>query len=157
MVLHQCGHVEALTAHPMPLLNYIDGKFVPAASGETRPFHNPADNSIIGEAPESSAVDAQRAIEAARKAFDEGPWPQSPAGARAEKLFKLADLIESRAEEFAQMDTRNNGKPLREAAAVALIAVAVTTTWSPLLLFASGVLLFDALLGRLDGAAKMRA
>jgi betaine-aldehyde dehydrogenase len=99
----------------MPLLNYIDGKFVPAASGETRPFHNPADNSILGEAPESSAVDAQRAIEAARKAFDEGPWPQTPAGGRAEKLFKLADLIESRAEEFAQMDTRNNGKPLREA------------------------------------------
>jgi hypothetical protein len=49
------------------------------------------------------------------------------------------------------------GKPLRVAAAVALFALAITTTWSPLLLFASGVLLFDALLSRLDGAAKMRA
>ena len=53
--------------------------------------------------------------------------------------------------------SRSIARPLRMAAAVALLAVAVTTTWSPLLLFASGVLLFDALLSRLDGAAKMRA
>lgn len=99
----------------MILQNYIDGKFVPAADGATRPFLNPADNSVIGEAAESSAIDAQRAIEAARRAFDEGPWPWTPAAARAEKLFKLADLIEARAEEFAVMDSRNNGKPLREA------------------------------------------
>jgi betaine-aldehyde dehydrogenase len=99
----------------MTLQNYINGKFVPAADGATRPFHNPADNSVIGEAAESSAIDAQRAIEAARRAFDEGPWPWTPAAARAEKLFKLADLIEARAEEFAVLDSRNNGKPLREA------------------------------------------
>jgi len=49
------------------------------------------------------------------------------------------------------------GKPLRVAAAVALFALAITTTWSPLLLFASGVLLFEVLFSRIDGAAKMRA
>ena len=49
------------------------------------------------------------------------------------------------------------GKRFRVAAAVALFAVAITTTWSPLLLFASGILLFDVLFSRLDGAAKMRA
>jgi len=53
--------------------------------------------------------------------------------------------------------SRGIGKPLRVAAAVALFAVAVTTSWSPLLLFASGVLLFDVLLSRLNGAAMMRA
>lgn len=52
---------------------------------------------------------------------------------------------------------RGIGKPLRVAAAATLLAVAVTTTWSPLLLFASGVLLFDVLFSRLNGAAKMRA
>jgi hypothetical protein len=52
---------------------------------------------------------------------------------------------------------RRIGKPLRVAAAVALFAVAITTTWSPILLFASGTLLFDVLLSRLDGAVKMRA
>jgi hypothetical protein len=53
--------------------------------------------------------------------------------------------------------SRRIGKRFRVAASVALFAVAITTTWSPLLLFASGVLLFDVLFSRLDGAAKMRA
>jgi hypothetical protein len=53
--------------------------------------------------------------------------------------------------------SRRIGKPLRVAAAVALFAVAVTTTWSPLLIFGSGILLFDVLFSRLNGAAKMRA
>jgi len=53
--------------------------------------------------------------------------------------------------------SRSIARPLRMAAAVALFAVAVTTTWSPLLIFGSGILLFDVLLSRLDGAAKMRA
>ena len=48
-------------------------------------------------------------------AFDNGPWPWTPAAERAVRLFKLADLIESHAEELARMDTLNNGKPLREA------------------------------------------
>jgi len=53
--------------------------------------------------------------------------------------------------------SRMIGKRFRVVAAVALFAVAITTSWSPLLLFASGILLFDVLLSRLDGAAKMRA
>lgn len=99
----------------MALENYINGKFVPAQSGATRSYLNPADNSCLGEAAESSVEDMQGAIEAARRAFDEGLWPRTPAQERAAKLFKLADLIESRAEELAEFETRNNGKPLREA------------------------------------------
>ena len=98
----------------MSLKNHIDGVFVPAIDGAVRAYHNPADNSKLGEAAESSTKDMQRAILAARKAFDEGPWPRTPAGERASKLFQLADLLEARAGEFADMDTRNNGKPLRE-------------------------------------------
>jgi betaine-aldehyde dehydrogenase len=98
-----------------PLLNFIDGCFVPARSGRTREYLNPADNSVLGEATESDVSDVEDAISAAREAFDNGPWPATPAAERAAKLFKLADLIESNAEEFARRDTLNNGKPLREA------------------------------------------
>ena len=98
-----------------PLQNYINGRFAPARDGRTREYLNPADNTALGAAAESSEADAADAIEAARKAFDEGPWPWTPAPDRAAKLFKLADLIEAHAEELARLDTLNNGKPLREA------------------------------------------
>jgi betaine-aldehyde dehydrogenase len=98
-----------------PLLNYIGGRFVPAREGRTREFLNPADNSPLGLATESDAADAEAAIDAARTAFDEGPWPWTPAPERATKLFKLAELIDANAAEFARRDTLNNGKPLREA------------------------------------------
>jgi betaine-aldehyde dehydrogenase len=97
------------------LLNYIDGKFVPARGGGTREFVNPADNSTLGVVAESDAADAESAIAAARKAFDDGPWPWTPAPERAAKLFKIADLIDANAAEFARRDSLNNGKPLREA------------------------------------------
>lgn len=98
-----------------PLLNYIDGRFVAAASGEVREFLNPADNSVLGEASESGVADADAAIAAARRAFDNGPWSVTPAAERAAKLFAIADLIEANAEEIARIDTLNCGKPLREA------------------------------------------
>jgi len=98
-----------------PLENFIDGRFVGALAGRTRDFLNPADNSPLGEAAESGVEDVEVAVEAARRAFDDGPWPWTPAGERAARLFRLADLLEARQEEFARMDTLNNGKPLREA------------------------------------------
>jgi len=98
-----------------PLLNYIGGRFVPAKGGRLREFHNPATNVVLGTATDSDIEDVDAAVEAARRAFDEGPWPTTPAGERAAKLFKLADLIEAHAEEFAKLDTQNSGKPLREA------------------------------------------
>ncbi|HEY5768622.1 MAG TPA: aldehyde dehydrogenase family protein [Terrimicrobium sp.] len=98
-----------------PLRNYINGRFVPAKAGRTREYLNPADNSLLGIAAESDASDVEDAISAARVAFDSGPWRWTPASERAVRLFKLADLIESHAEELARMDTLNSGKPLREA------------------------------------------
>jgi betaine-aldehyde dehydrogenase len=98
-----------------PLLNYIGGRFIPAREGRTRELLNPADNSPLGVATESDAADAEATIDAARAAFDEGPWPGTPAPERAARLFKLADLIDANAAELARRDTLNNGKPLREA------------------------------------------
>ena len=94
---------------------FINGKWKLAADGATRKVLNPANNKVIGVVAEGTQKDAELAIQAARKAFDEGPWPQMRATERAARLFKLADLIEAEVEEFAKLDTLNNGKPLREA------------------------------------------
>ena len=97
------------------LLNHINGKPVAAKSGATRDILNPANNEVIARATDSGAADAEDAVSAAREAFDHGPWGKSTGPERAEKLFALADLVEKHAEEFAKLDTENNGKPLREA------------------------------------------
>lgn len=97
------------------LLNQINGQWVAARSGATRDILNPANNQVMAQATESGTADAEDAISAAREAFDRGPWGQSTGPERAEKLFALANLVEKHAEEFARLDTENNGKPLREA------------------------------------------
>lgn len=97
------------------LLNCIRGKWVAAKSGATRDILNPSTNKVIAKATESGATDADDAIGAAREAFDHGPWGKSTGPERAEKLFALANLIEKHADEFAKIETENNGKPLREA------------------------------------------
>jgi betaine-aldehyde dehydrogenase len=93
---------------------YIDGQWVSSSSGESFPVRNPATGEVIAHVTKATREDAQRAIAAARRAFDESGWGESRARDRAELLWRVADLIEARAEEFAETDTRNNGKPLRE-------------------------------------------
>lgn len=93
---------------------FINGEWVDSSSGETFEVRNPANGEVIALAAKGTREDTKRAIEAARYAFDEAGWGESKARDRAELLWKVADLIEARAEEFAQTDTRNNGKPLRE-------------------------------------------
>jgi betaine-aldehyde dehydrogenase len=97
------------------LSNHINGRWVAAEGGATREILNPADNAVIAVATESSVADAESAVQAAREAFDHGPWGQTTGPERGAKLFALADLIEKHAEELAKLDTLNNGKPLREA------------------------------------------
>jgi betaine-aldehyde dehydrogenase len=97
------------------LRNYINGSFVDAVSGNAREIFNPANGELLALACESGAEDVEIAIQAARKAFDEGPWPATPATERAACLFRLAGKIEENSEELARLDTENNGKPLREA------------------------------------------
>ncbi|CAN5516272.1 aldehyde dehydrogenase family protein [soil metagenome] len=94
---------------------YINGEWVSSVDGATRDIINPANNQVLATVDDGSEKDAERAIDAARIAFDEGPWPQMRAQERASYLFKLADLIDKHAEELATTETKNNGKPLREA------------------------------------------
>ncbi|MGB8170973.1 MAG: aldehyde dehydrogenase family protein [Chthoniobacteraceae bacterium] len=94
---------------------FLNGAWVEAVDGGTRQILNPASNEVIAEAADGNERDAEVAIGHARKAFDEGPWPQMRAPERASYLFKLADLIERHGDELALLETRNNGKPLREA------------------------------------------
>ncbi|GAB7388913.1 aldehyde dehydrogenase family protein [Bacillaceae bacterium] len=93
---------------------YIDGQWVLSKSNQTRKVINPANGEVIGTVTEGTEEDAKLAVEAARKAFYENGWMFSKARDRAERLRKIADLLEKRVEEFAYLDTLNNGKPLRE-------------------------------------------
>src|SRR5437764_11500209 len=94
---------------------FINGAWKSPLENGTREIFNPANNQSIATVADASVADAELAIATARKAFDEGPWPRMRAGERASYLFKLADALDARAEEFAILETRNNGKPLREA------------------------------------------
>lgn len=96
---------------------FINGAFVPSESKETFATYNPATEEIIGYVSEASADDVDKAVESARKAFEEGPWPDLPAAERAHLLYKLADLIEENKEEIAQLESLDNGKPYHTALA----------------------------------------
>jgi len=92
---------------------FIDGKFHDGASERT--LYNPATGEQLCKVAEAGKQHVEQAIKAARKAFDEGPWPRMTALERAQFLFKLADKIEAHADELAELETLNGGKPLREA------------------------------------------
>lgn len=93
---------------------FINGEWVAAVSGETRETINPATGEVLAAVAEGAAADVDAAVAAAKAAFYEGPWGTTPAQGRAELLFKLADLVDANAAELAELDMRDNGKPLRE-------------------------------------------
>jgi len=95
--------------------NYIDGEWVPAASAGTLDVINPATREVIARVPDSGAADVDRAVQAARRAFDRDGWPQTPARERGRILFRLAEHVRKHAGTFAEIETTNNGKPLAEA------------------------------------------
>jgi 1-pyrroline dehydrogenase len=90
--------------------NYIGGEWVDSAGGETMEVLNPATGETIAEVPASTAEDADRAVQAAKQALPE--WLETTPGERAEMLLKLADVIEENADELAELESRNVGKPL---------------------------------------------
>jgi phenylacetaldehyde dehydrogenase len=90
----------------------IDGELVDAASGKTFPVYNPATGTILAQVAEADAIDVDRAVGAARRAFDEGPWSKMPPAERGKLLWKLADLLEQRSDEFAEIESIDNGKPV---------------------------------------------
>jgi len=92
----------------------IDGHEGPGARGEYRPVLDPATNRPITEAAVGSRDDARHAMEVADRAFRESNWASDDGARRAKALYRLASLLEGQAEPFAQLETRNQGKPLRE-------------------------------------------
>src|SRR5215813_12265891 len=93
---------------------YINGEFVAPATTATIDVIDPATTEVIAKAPDASAADVDRAVAAARAAFDEGPWKSTTAQDRGRVLFKLAQIVRDRAEELAELETRNSGKPIVE-------------------------------------------
>ncbi|MBM3516142.1 MAG: aldehyde dehydrogenase family protein [Alphaproteobacteria bacterium] len=101
-------------------LMLIDGKWVPAASGKTIDIVNPATEEVIGTVPAGDAADIDKAVAAARKAFDTGPWPKMPPSERARLLWKLADLLEQNAQQITEVEILDNGMPLNHAGRMAV-------------------------------------
>ncbi len=92
---------------------FINGKWVEAASGKTFPSYNPATGEVLANVAEGDREDIDRAVKAARAAFETGPWSKMPPAGRGKLIWKLADLIEKHQEEFAQLESLDNGKPLK--------------------------------------------
>jgi phenylacetaldehyde dehydrogenase len=90
----------------------IGGRFVHAQSGKKFAVYNPATGEVMTHVPEAESADVDLAVRAARKAFDEGPWRRMSASQRGRLLWKLADLLEANLEEFAELESMDNGKPL---------------------------------------------
>jgi aldehyde dehydrogenase (NAD+) len=98
----------------------IGGKWVNAVSGKTFPTVNPATEEVICHVAEGDAADIDLAVKAARKAFESGAWTKANASDRGRMLNKLADLIETHADELAALEALDNGKPLSVAKAADL-------------------------------------
>jgi phenylacetaldehyde dehydrogenase len=95
----------------------IGGRFVPAASGESFEVENPAKETTIARVAKGGAEDIQRAVAAARQALEDRAWQRMNPSQRGQLLWRLADAIEARADEFAQLESLDNGKPLTVARA----------------------------------------
>ncbi len=92
------------------LKNFIDGEAVEPAEGRTDAVLNPATGEEIAQAPSSTAADIDRAVAAARTAFE--TWGNTTPGERALALIRIADALEANAEEIAQIESANAGKPI---------------------------------------------
>lgn len=115
---------DFLKSGPKKLL--IDGKWVAAQSGKTFASVNPATEEVLAQVAEGDAADVDAAVKAARKAFEEGVWPAMRPHDRTRLLLKIADLVEAHADELAELESLDNGKPIFESKNIDLPAVAET-------------------------------
>jgi phenylacetaldehyde dehydrogenase len=109
------ARVSDFISRPRKML--IDGKWVNAASGKTFPTYNPATGEVLAQVAEGDRADIDLAVQSARRAFESGPWSRMTASERGKLVWKLADLLEEHTEEFATLETLDNGKPLTVARA----------------------------------------
>ena len=102
--------LEFLRQSPKKLL--INGKWIAPKSGKTFETINPANEEVLALVAEGDKADVDEAVKAARKAFEEGKWPNMGPHQRAQLMFKIAELVEKHADELAELETLDNGKPL---------------------------------------------
>ena len=91
---------------------FIDGKLVDAKAGRTFKTLNPATGETLATVAEGDTMDVDLAVRAARRAFDTGPWGRMTASDRGRIIWRIGDLITEHLEEFAELETLDNGKPL---------------------------------------------
>ncbi len=94
---------------------FINGEWVDGNRGGYFPVYDPSTEDAIAEVPDGDAKDIDRAVRAARAAFDSGPWPQTTAQQRGRILFRLAERVRKEAAMLAELESRNCGKPIVEA------------------------------------------
>src|SRR5579871_5466843 len=105
---HLEDKVTKFVSKPRKML--INGKWVEAASGKTFPSYNPATGEVMAQVAEGDREDINKAVQAARTAFETGPWTNKmTASERGRAIWKLADLIEENLEEFAELESLDNG------------------------------------------------
>ena len=93
----------------------IDGKSRDATSGKRFDVVDPATGQAIAAVAEADKADVDEAVKAARRAFESGPWSKTSPQDRCKLMWKLADLLESHADEIAELESLDNGKPIRDA------------------------------------------
>ena len=93
----------------------INNRWIASESGKTFGTFNPSTGEEICQVAEADAADVEKAVKAARQAFEHGPWRKTPASERGRLLHRLADLIEKNADELARIEALDNGKPVAAA------------------------------------------
>src|SRR4051812_36711959 len=94
---------------------FINGGWVGGNSGKTIPVYDPSTEEVIAQVPDANSDDVNRAVAAARAAFDEGPWATTTPQERGRVLFRLAEKIRQNSAILAELECRNTGKPIVEA------------------------------------------
>jgi len=94
---------------------YINGEWVAGETGKSFPVYDPSTEQVIAEVPDGNAKDVDRAVAAAKDAFENGSWASSTAQERGRVLFKLADAVRQNTAALAELECRNTGKPIVEA------------------------------------------
>ena len=109
---------------------FIDGKYVDAASGKTFDCVNPATGETIAKIAEGDKEDVDRAVAAARRAFESGKWSRMAPAQREKRLQKLAELMLKHAGELALLETLDMGKPIRDSSSIDIPAAANCIAWN---------------------------
>jgi aldehyde dehydrogenase (NAD+) len=108
------AHLSTTVAEGLAFMQTIDGKPADSLSGKRIEVASPSDGKVFASIPASGEADVDRAVKAARRAFEEGPWSRMPAVERGRCLTRLYQLVEKNGEELAALESRDTGKPIRQ-------------------------------------------